>query len=111
MPRSYAFSSNIRVLCEEGVAEYAFSAAPVEGEGNIGASQSARGLLLFPRDGEAMTIPVRGADPWGPELTYFIDCIEQGRQPEQGTGAQAREALLVSLATNGSLESGKPEQV
>jgi len=111
MPRAYPFSSNIRVLCEEGAAEYAFSAAPVEGEGNIGASQSARGLLLFPSDGEAMTIPVRGADPWGPELTYFIDCIEQGRQPEQGTGAQAREALLVSLATNGSLESGKPEQV
>ena len=38
MPRSYPFSSDIRVLGERGVAEYAFSAAPVEGEGNIGAS-------------------------------------------------------------------------
>ena len=46
MPRSYPFSSSIRVLGEEGVAEYGFSAAAVEGEGNIGASSSARGLRL-----------------------------------------------------------------
>ena len=38
MPHSYPFSSNIRVLCEKGVAEYGFSAAPAEDGGNIGAS-------------------------------------------------------------------------
>ena len=50
MPRTYPFSSDIRVLCESGGAEYAFFAAPVEGEGNIGASDSARGLRLFPNE-------------------------------------------------------------
>ncbi len=111
MPTSYPFSSNIRVLCETGVAEYAFSAAAVEGEGNIGASSSARGLRLYLAGGEPQTIPVESADPWGPELAYFVQCVEQERQPEQGTGEQAREALLVALAVNRSLESGRPETV
>jgi UDP-N-acetylglucosamine 3-dehydrogenase len=111
MPRSYPFSSDIRVLCEGGGAEYAFSAAPVEGEGNIGASDSARGLNLFPNEGEATTVAVESADPWGPEIEYFVDCVENGRQPTQGTGAQARDALLVSLAANRSLASGEPENL
>jgi predicted dehydrogenase len=111
MPRSYAFSSSIRVLCEDGVAEYTFSAAPVEGEGNIGASDSARGLRLYPAGGDATVAEVESADPWGPEIEYFVSCIEQGRAPESGTGLQARLALQVSLAASRSLESGRTETV
>jgi predicted dehydrogenase len=111
MPRSYPFSSNIRLLAERGVAEYAFTATPVEGEGNIGASSSARGLRVYPADGEMRTEKVEPADPWGPEIAYFVSCLEQNQPPEQGTGAQARDALLVSLAANRSLESGRPEPV
>jgi UDP-N-acetylglucosamine 3-dehydrogenase len=111
MPRSYPFSSNIRVLGEEGAAEYAFSAAAVEGEGNIGSSDSARGLRLTSGDGPPVTVPVESADPWGPVLEYFVDCVEQGRQPERATADQARRALLVSLAANRSLESGRLEAV
>ncbi len=95
MPRSYPFSSNIRVLCEGGVAEYAFSAAPVEGEGNIGASSSARGLRLYPRrTASRRPSPVESADPWGPEIEEFVSCLEQGRAPEQGTrrAGEARAA-------------------
>jgi UDP-N-acetylglucosamine 3-dehydrogenase len=111
MPRSYPFSSNIRVLCERGAAEYAFSAAPAEEGGNIGASEGARGLRLYPSDGEPRTVPVESTDPWGPEIAYFVECVEQGRRPEQGTGEQAKEALLVSLAANRSLATGRPEPV
>jgi UDP-N-acetylglucosamine 3-dehydrogenase len=111
MPRSYPFSSNIRVLAEGGVAEYAFSAAPAEGGGNIGASDAARGLRLYPADGEPVTVPVESADPWGPEIAEFVACVEDGRQPEQGTGEQARDALAVSLAVARSLASGRPEPV
>ena len=111
MPRSYPFSSNIRVLCEGGVAEYAFSAAPVEGEGNIGASSSARGLRLYPAGGEPTTVPVETADPWGPEIDEFVSSVEQGLAPEQGTGEQARLALVTSLAAARSLESGRAEPV
>ena len=111
MPQAYPFSSNVRVLAEGGVAEYAFSAAPAEDGGNIGASDAPRGLRLYPRDGEPMTVPVESADPWGPEIAYFVECVEQGRAPEQGTGEQARLALAVSLAAARSLESGQPEDV
>jgi predicted dehydrogenase len=111
MPKSYPFSSNVRVLCEGGVAEYSFSAAPAEDGGNIGASDAPRGLRLYPAGGEPLTVPVESADPWGPEIAYFVECVEQGRVPEQGTGEQARLALAVSLAAAASLESGRPEDV
>src|SRR5439155_4341784 len=111
MPGSYPFSSNVRVLCQDGLAEYSFSAAPAEDGGNIGASAAPRGLRLYPAGGEPMTVPVESSDPWGPELAYFIECVEEGRAPEQGTGAQAREALALSLAAARSLESGRPEDV
>jgi predicted dehydrogenase len=111
MPRSYPFSSNIRVHGESGAAEYAFSAAPAEGGGNIGEAQGPPGLRLYPSDGEPVTVPVESADPWGPEIAYFVECVEHGREPEQGTGEQARDALRVSLAANRSLQSGRPEEV
>jgi predicted dehydrogenase len=111
MPRSYPFSSDIRVLGERGAAEYAFSAAPVEGEGNIGASSSARGLRVYPVDADMRVEAVESADPWGPEIDYFVACLERERPPEQGTGEQARQALQVSLAVARSLESGRLELV
>jgi predicted dehydrogenase len=111
MPRSYPFSSVIRVLGEEGVAEYAFSAAPVAGEGNIGASSSARGLRVYPVDGEPRVIPVESADPWGPEIEEFVSCVEEGRQPQQGTGEQATLALRAALGANRSLVTGRPEPI
>ena len=111
MPRSYPFSSNVRVLCQGGVAEYGFSAAPAEEGGNIGASDAPRGLRLYPAAGDPVTVPVESADPWGPEIEYFVDCVEHGRSPEEGTGEQARLALAVSLAAARSLESGAAEAI
>jgi predicted dehydrogenase len=112
MPKTYPFSSNVRVLAEGGVAEYAFSAAPAEGGGNVGASEGPRGLRLYLRaEDDPVSVPVEPADPWGPEIEYFVSCVEQGRAPEQGTGAQARAALAVSLAAARSIETGRPEEV
>ena len=112
MPVTYPFSSNIRVVCAGGVAEYAFRAAPAEGGGNIGAvDPSARGLRLYPKGGEPEVVLLDPVDPWGPEIAEFVSCVEQGRQPEDGTGEQARLALRVSLAVVRSLTSGRPEAV
>jgi len=113
MPGTYPFSSNIRVLAEGGVAEYSFRATPAEDGGNIGGvDPSARGLRLYPRgDGQPEVVLLDPVDPWGPEIEYFIACVEQGRPPEQGTGEQAKLALLTSLAANRSLASGRPEPV
>jgi UDP-N-acetylglucosamine 3-dehydrogenase len=113
MPRSYPFSSNIRVLCEGGTAEYAFRATPAaEGEGNIGGVDPAvRGLRLYRSAADPETIVLEAVDPWGPEIAYFVECLEQGRQPSEGTGKQARDALRVSIAANRSIETGRPEPV
>ena len=90
---------------------YPFSAGPTEEGGNIGNPQSERGLRLYPSGGKPHTVPVGTADPWGREIAYFVDCVEQGRMPEQGSGEQARDALLVSLAVNRSLASGRVEAI
>jgi predicted dehydrogenase len=112
MPTSFPFSSLIRVVCAGGVAEYAFRAAPAEGGGNIGAvDPTARGHRLFPRDGDPDVVLLDPVDPWGPEIEEFVSCVEQGKQPENGTGEQARLALRVSLAANRSLRSGRAEEV
>ena len=53
---------------------------------------------------------VESADPWAPEIEYFVACLEQNRSPERGTGEQARQALAVSLAANESLRDGHAVQ-
>jgi predicted dehydrogenase len=112
MPRSYPFSSSIRVVCDRGAADYVFRAAPAEDGGNIGAvDPSARGLRLYPAGAAPETIELESVDPWEPEIRYFIECVEDGRRPDQGTGEQARAALLVALAANRSIDSGRPEPV
>jgi myo-inositol 2-dehydrogenase/D-chiro-inositol 1-dehydrogenase len=105
MPRSYPFSAAIRVLGDEGAAEYSFSSAPVEG-GNVGAPAASSGLRLFPRDGAATSVPVEAGDPWALQLASFVDCVERGVAPEQGTGAQALLALETALAVRRSLDLG-----
>ncbi len=111
MPTSYPFSSNIRVLCDGGVAEYAFSSAAGEDGGNISSPTSVHDLGVYRANGEASMASVDSGDPWAAEIAYFLDCVEHGRSPEQGTAEQARAALLVSLAVNRSLESGRIERV
>jgi predicted dehydrogenase len=112
MPASFPFSSAIRLLCEGGVGEYTFRAAPAEGGGNIGAADpSARGLRVYPRGGEPEVVLLDPVDPWGPEIEEFVACLEAGRQPENGTGEQALLALRVSLAASRSLQSGAPVEV
>jgi predicted dehydrogenase len=112
MPQSYPFSSSIRVACESGAADYVFRAAPAEDGGNIGAvDPSARGLRLYLAGAVPETIEFESIDPWGPEIRYFVECIEEDRQPDEGTGEQARAALLVALAANRSIESRRPEPV
>jgi predicted dehydrogenase len=113
MPGSYPFSSTIRVVCERGMAQYSFRATPAaKGEGNIGGiDPSTGGLSIYRTDADPETVTMPDVDPWGPEIAYFVECVERGRSPEEGTGEQARQALRVSLAANRSLHSGRPEPV
>ena len=110
MPSSYPFSAGIRVVCERGAVEHGFRAAPAEDGGNIGGDLQSF-LRVHPADGSAREVEVQEVDPWGTEIAYFVGCVEQGRPVERGTAEQARDALKVSLATNRSLDSGRPETI
>jgi predicted dehydrogenase len=110
MPPSYPFSSLLRLVGDDGAAEYAFSAQAAEDGGNIGES-SAGAVRLFPRSGAPLELPVADDDPWALQAAAFADRIDAGNAPEHGTPAEARDALRVALAVRRSLGSGRPEPV
>jgi predicted dehydrogenase len=111
-PESYPFSSNLRVLCERGVVEYPFSAAPAADGGNIGeVDQAANRLRVHPADGPMRLVEVASADPWAGQTAAVVGWLERGEAPTEATGEQATLALRVALAANRSLASGVAEDV
>ena len=86
------------------------SVTRVIAKANIGRITS-RFLRVHPAAGPSETIAVQEMDPWAAEIAYFADCAARGLPPERATAAQARDALLVSLAVNRSLRSRRPERV
>lgn len=107
MPGSYAFTANLRVLCEGGVLEHRF----VAGAGDaVSDSDVASVLGIHPRGGEARRFTAPG-DPWQAEIEHFLDCVGTGAPPADGSFEQARAALAVALAARRSLASGEPEPV
>jgi predicted dehydrogenase len=112
-PDSYRFSCGIRAMCDRGIAEYNFTSPPTSGAGNIERplDESKHGLSIFVSGHMPELLPSVSSDPWRLEIEHFVDCVESLQQPQQGTPAQARAALTVSLAANRSLASGAVEPV
>jgi predicted dehydrogenase len=107
MPGSYPFTARLRVLCEHGVLEQRFMA----GAGDEVAGDDAVSLLrIHPADGEAREFSAPD-DPWQAEIEHFLDCVAAGAEPADGSFAQARAALALSLAARRSVASGRPEAV
>jgi predicted dehydrogenase len=104
MPPSYPFTANLRVVCERGVLEHRFVAGA--GDEVDAAVQSVLGI--HPADGEARQFHADG-DPWGAQIEHFLECVETGAEPRDGSFAQARAALAVALAARASAESGEPQ--
>lgn len=105
MPGSYPFTAGLRVLCERGVLEHRF----VAGAGDEVADSDVVSVLhIHPREGEARRFSAPG-DPWRAEIEHFLDSVERGIAPADGTFAQARAALAVALAARRSLENGSSE--
>ena len=110
-PESYPFSSTLRVLCERGVVEYPFSAAPAADGGNIGGvDQAANRLRVYPADAPMRLVDVVSGDPWAGQTAAVTGWLERGELPSEATGEQATMALRVALAANRALASGGPER-
>jgi predicted dehydrogenase len=107
MPASYPFTAALRVLCERGVLEHGF----VTGAGDEVADDGAASRLgIHPADGKARAFHM-AADPWAAQIAHFLDCVETGAEPRDGSFAQARAALAVALAARRSISSGEPVAV
>jgi predicted dehydrogenase len=106
MPPSYPFTAGLRVLCERGVLEHRF----VAGAGDEVADAMQSVLGIHPAGGEVRRFHEE-IDPWGAQIAHFLDCVEGGAEPQDGSFAQARAALAVALAARRSAETGAPEDV
>jgi predicted dehydrogenase len=106
MPASYPFTAGLRVLCERGVLEHRF----VAGAGDEVADAMQSVLTVHRPDAEPRRFH-EDIDPWGAQIAHFLECIESGGEPRDGSFAQARAALALALAARRSIASGAPETV
>jgi predicted dehydrogenase len=106
MPPSYPFTAGLRVLCERGVLEHRF----VAGAGDEVADAMQSVLGVHPSAGEATRFH-EDIDPWAAQIAHFVDCVENGAEPRDGSFAQARAALAVALAARRSAATGAVETV
>ena len=106
MPSSYPFTAGLRVLCEGGVLEHRFETGAGDEVADSGVLSA---LHIHGADGRRTF--TEAGDPWELQLRHFLDCVESGAEPRDGSFAQARAALAVAVAVRRSIESGAPEPV
>jgi predicted dehydrogenase len=107
MPASYPFTAGLRALCEGGLLEHRFETGAGD---EVADDEAASMLAIHPAAGEPRRFH-EAADPWAAEIAHFLDCVESGAEPRDGSFAQARAALAVALAARRSIASGGPEPV
>lgn len=101
MPAGYPFTAALKVLCEGGVIEFLFRAGGVSLEMGGGSS------LIVHEAGKSYPLTPKPGDAYENQIAYFVQCLREGRAPEQGTPEQARLAVATSNAARRSLETGE----
>jgi predicted dehydrogenase len=95
------------VLCERGVLDHRFEAGAGD---EVADDAAASALAIHSADGQLEGFHQIG-DGWGAEIRHFLDCVESGSEPTDGSFAQARAALAVAVAAKASIASGAVEAV
>jgi predicted dehydrogenase len=113
MPTSHPFSTSLSVYCERGSVHFGYDVEPSEPGSARDASQITPALppviRIHPDGGEpARIVPVDSADPWLPEMEYFLKRVADDAPIELGTPHQALAALDVAIAATASFSSGGP---
>jgi predicted dehydrogenase len=104
MPAGYPFTMTLRVLCEKGSVEFASRASGAD----VGADAASGASLMVYESGESpRPLPGPGGDGYQNEITYFVQCVREGRTPDQGTVEQGRLAVKTALAVRRSLDTGQ----
>lgn len=102
MPKGFPFTFGLRVLGEEGGAELFVRMA-----GNLENRENATTWVNVYAGGQSEEISPDGPDPFVAELSHFVEAVQAGRQPVQGSIADARRAVAVLSLAEKSLETGE----
>jgi len=100
MPQGYPFMCGLKVLCEGGVAEFAFRA------GGVSVEMGGGSTLLVHEAGKAFPLVAKPGDGYQNQADYFVACVRDSRMPAQGTPEQARLAVRTANAARQSFETG-----
>jgi UDP-N-acetylglucosamine 3-dehydrogenase len=103
MPDSWPFTSSIRVLGTDGCLEYIF---------RVGANiqereQASHEFRLYHANGQASEPTVAAQDPFAEQLSYFAECVRQGREPTICRAAESWDVMKVMTASQESAEKGR----
>ncbi|MEF8917131.1 MAG: Gfo/Idh/MocA family oxidoreductase [Candidatus Bipolaricaulota bacterium] len=93
-PSTFPFEMASTILLEEGAIEFSTLEDPT--------------LKLHPHEGETVVPEVEEGDGWLRELEYFVDCVENDRDPELAGPAEARQSLEIVLKEVDSVASSEP---
>ncbi|HEX2955032.1 MAG TPA: Gfo/Idh/MocA family oxidoreductase [Bacillota bacterium] len=103
MPKSFPFSTSLRVVCEK---------AAVELNWHWGEHGPISDLTLYPAAGSPQKLQIPDYDPYEAECRYFVDAV-QGRVDPQLLGIEAAcESLKIAVAARESFrQNGKRIEV
>jgi UDP-N-acetylglucosamine 3-dehydrogenase len=107
MPLDFPFIAGLRILCEGGVVELQTRT----NDGKIDDEISEQMAYLHLPHKPNQPILFHDEDPFEKELSYFIHCVGEGRQPEIVTPMDARKAVKIALSVRESLDRNIPIEI
>jgi predicted dehydrogenase len=95
VPASYPFTTNLRVVCEEGA---------LETSSRFFADRIETVLNRYPKTGSPEAPSIPGQDPYRAECRYFVDCVAGKADAALLSAEVARDGLQMAQAAKESLE-------
>jgi predicted dehydrogenase len=107
MPEDYPFTTSLRVMCENGILDYATRS----GNPAIDQGQSEHRLMIYETGCPGEPLAFESGDAYTREITYFLDCIRTDQAPQTVTLQDARLAVETCLAVRTALDTGRPVEL
>ena len=101
MTPGYPFTMRLRVLGTEGTLEFSY----ISGE-NIG-PESTSSLMWYKEGGKGIKVEVEDYDPYGREIQYFAECVENRTDPVIVSEQSVIDVLTSVVAAKKSLLTGE----
>lgn len=103
MPKSFPFSTSLRVVCEKGMLELNW---------HWGSTGPVNDLTLYPEEGNPEKLIVPDYDPYQAECKYFVDCLKGKAAPDLLGIETAYHSLQIAVAARESfLQKGRKIEI